>query len=219
MRLGLGGGNRHVEGGPSPGGGAPDTANDSRLVYPCTIHYNGRLGGLHTLFTESQQARAEWKQKLDEAIGLRKVVQESNKVFELEPLSTDTFLVPSISSAAVPSWNHENSLTGKVTCSVPFSKLKTFTFLHLSYVFQATADGRALVAIGCAEGVWIGFRHDSRCSYSRVCSLCRLTNATLAMRRVLHLKMVTQCAMLEDFGMFLVLADKVFLPVIAFTRY
>ena len=29
------------------------------------------------------------------------------------------------------------------------------------------------------------------------------------MRRVLHLKMVTQCAMLEDFGMFLVLADKV----------
>ncbi|KAG1747883.1 CNH domain-containing protein [Suillus paluster] len=175
LRLGLGGGNKHVEGGPSPGSGAPDAAGDSRLVYPCTIHYNGRLGGLYTVFTESQQARAEWKQKLDEAIGLRKVVQESNKVFELEPLSTDTFLVPSIASAAVPSWNHENSLTGKVTCSVPFT----------------TADGRALVAIGCAEGVWIGFRHDSR-----------------SMRRVLHLKMVTQCAMLEDFGMFLVLADK-----------
>jgi len=29
-----------------------------------------------------------------------------------------------------------------------------------------------------------------------------------AIRRVLHLKMVTQCAMLEDFGIFLVLADK-----------
>ena len=29
------------------------------------------------------------------------------------------------------------------------------------------------------------------------------------MRRVLHVKMVTQCAMLEDFGLFLVLADKV----------
>jgi hypothetical protein len=78
---------------------------------------------LYTLYTESQQARLEWKQKLDEAIGLRKVVQESNKVFELEALSTDTFLVQSISSAAVPSWNHENSLTGKVTCSVPFSEL------------------------------------------------------------------------------------------------
>lgn len=33
------------------------------------------------------------------------------------------------------------------------------------------------------------------------------------MRRVLHLKMVTQCAMLEDFGIFLVLADKVSLAV------
>jgi RHO1 GDP-GTP exchange protein 1/2 len=29
-----------------------------------------------------------------------------------------------------------------------------------------------------------------------------------ALRRVLHLKMVTQCAMLDDFGIFLVLADK-----------
>jgi hypothetical protein len=30
-----------------------------------------------------------------------------------------------------------------------------------------------------------------------------------AMRRVLHLKTVTQCGVLEDFGIFLVLADKV----------
>ncbi|KAL4062545.1 CNH domain-containing protein [Scleroderma citrinum] len=178
LRLGLGG-NKHTDdrGGPStPGSGAPDSAGDSRLVYPCTIHYSGRLGGLYTLFTESQQGRAEWKQKLEEALGLRKVVQESNKVFEMEPLSTDTFFVPTLSASnTAPSWNHESAFTGKVTCSVPFN----------------TADGRELVAIGCAEGVWIGFRHDSR-----------------SMRRVLHLKMVTQCAMLEDFGMFLVLADK-----------
>lgn len=35
------------------------------------------------------------------------------------------------------------------------------------------------------------------------------------MRRVLHLKMVTQCAMLEDFGIFLVLADKVGLQALS----
>lgn len=179
LRLGLGGGNRHIDDRPgpaTPGGAAPDSASDSRLVYPCTIHYSGRLGGLYTLFTESQQGRTDWKQKLEEALGLRKIVQESNKVFEMEPLSTDTFFVPTLSASnTAPSWNHENAFTGKVTCSVPFN----------------TADGRELVAIGCAEGVWIGFRHDSR-----------------SMRRVLHLKMVTQCAMLEDFGMFLVLADK-----------
>ncbi|KAL6309388.1 Dbl-like domain-containing protein [Sparassis latifolia] len=174
LRLGRSVPERH-EGMGTPGATAsPET--DARAVYPCTIHHNGRLGGLYTLFAESMQARNEWKQVLDEAMGLRKVVQESNKVFEIETLSADTFIVPSITpGAGAPSWNHENAYTGKVTCSVPFT----------------TADGRGLVAIGCAEGVWIGFRHDSR-----------------SMRRVLHLKMVTQCAMLEDFGIFLVLADK-----------
>ncbi|KAJ7089842.1 Dbl-like domain-containing protein [Mycena belliarum] len=155
----------------------PESAGDSRLVYPWTINHNGRLGGPpHVLFSESQQARAEWKQKLEEALGIRKVVQESNRVFEIETLSADTFLVPAVQvGPASPQWNQDTSFTGKVTCSVPFN----------------TADGRGLVAIGCAEGVWIGFRHDPR-----------------SMRRVLHLKMVTQCAMLEEFGIFLVLADK-----------
>ncbi|KAJ7580194.1 Dbl-like domain-containing protein [Mycena floridula] len=170
---------RNLRGGGGTNHTNPDNAADSvdaRAVFPCTIHHNGRLGGPYILYAESSQIRIEWKQKLEEALGLRKVVQESNKVFEVETLSTDTFLVPSlVSGANAPSWNQENSFTGKVTCSVPFN----------------TPDGRGLVAVGCSEGVWIGFRHDSR-----------------SMRRVLHLKMVTQCAMLEDFGIFLVLADK-----------
>lgn len=41
--------------------------------------------------------------------------------------------------------------------------------------------------------------HFERCAYTSV----------LALRRVLHLRQVTQCAMLEEFGIFLVLADKV----------
>ncbi|KAF7289464.1 hypothetical protein HMN09_01340400 [Mycena chlorophos] len=163
-------------GGDSAATATPDSAGDSRMMYPWTIHHNGRLGGAHILFSESPQARTEWKQKLDEALGIRKVVQESNKVFEIETLSADTFLVPSVQvGTPPPQWNQSTQFTGKVTCSVPFN----------------TADGRGLVAIGCAEGVWIGFRHDPR-----------------SMRRVLHLKMVTQCAMLEEFGIFLVLADK-----------
>jgi hypothetical protein len=36
------------------------------------------------------------------------------------------------------------------------------------------------------------------------------------MHRVLHLKMVTQCAMLEDIGIFLVLADKVYASLTIF---
>jgi hypothetical protein len=34
---------------------------------------------------------------------------------------------------------------------------------NLFLILIASADGRALVAVGCAKGVWIGFRHDSRC--------------------------------------------------------
>ncbi|KAJ3993116.1 Dbl homology domain-containing protein, partial [Lentinula boryana] len=165
---------------------ADTSRTDARSVYPCTIHHNGRMGGNYILYAESASARSEWKEKLEEAVGLRKVVQESNKVFEIETLSSDTFLVPSMglggnergdrgAAGGGLGPSYENAFTGKVTCSVPFN----------------TPDGRGLVAIGCAEGVWIGFRHDSR-----------------SMRRVLHLKMVTQCAMLEDFGIFLVLADK-----------
>ncbi|KAI0322785.1 Dbl-like domain-containing protein [Amylostereum chailletii] len=159
-----------------PAAQSPDAVVDARVVYPCTIHHNGRLGGLYTVYAESATVRGEWLEKLNEALVLRKVVQESNKVFDVETLSVDTFLAPSFATApANNSWNAESAFTGQVTCSVPFT----------------TADGRALVAVGCAEGVWIGFRHDAR-----------------SMRRVLHLKMVTQCAMLEEFGIFLVLADK-----------
>ncbi|KAJ6485700.1 signal transducer [Mycena sanguinolenta] len=168
---------RNLRGGDSAVASAtPDSAGDSRVVYPWTIHHNGRLGGAQILFSETAQGRSEWKQKLEEAMGIRAVVQESNKVFEVETLSADTFLVPSVQvGPPSPQWNQDTSYTGKVTCSVPFN----------------TNDGRGLVAVGCAEGVWIGFRHDPR-----------------SMRRVLHLKMVTQCAMLEEFGIFLVLADK-----------
>ena len=51
---------------------------------------------------------------------------------------------------------------------------------------------------------------DVRCAFLSCCTVSESLLA--AMRRVLHVKMVTQCAMLEDFGIFLVLADKVKTP-------
>ncbi|BEJ01662.1 hypothetical protein CcaverHIS631_0603440 [Cutaneotrichosporon cavernicola] len=54
-----------------------------------------------------------------------------------------------------------------------------------------TADHRKLVAIGCEQGLWIGVQHDPS-----------------SLRKVLHVKAVTQIAILEEFGIVLVLADK-----------
>ncbi|KIM21778.1 hypothetical protein M408DRAFT_80040, partial [Serendipita vermifera MAFF 305830] len=151
--------------------GVNEPVDDNRYVFPLQLHQNGRTGGVLTFFTESAHARIEWELKLEEALGVRSVVQEVNKVFDLEILSVDIFLGRSTASDA---WDKEGMFTATVTCSVPFT----------------TSDGRKLVAIGCTEGVWIGPRNNSK-----------------SMRQVLHLNLVTQCAMLEDFGLFLVLAE------------
>ncbi|KAJ6607025.1 CNH domain-containing protein [Mycena sp. CBHHK59/15] len=164
----------------------PESAGDSRAVFPWTIHHNGRLGGPYILFSESAQARSEWKQKLEEALGIRKVVQESNKVFEAETLSADTFLVPSVQVGPTsPAWNQDTSFTGKVP-ALFLSVSCLMRELSGAYDPSRHLGWAWIVAIGCAEGVWIGFRHDPK-----------------SMRRVLHLKMVTQCAMLDEFGIFL----------------
>lgn len=72
------------------------------------------------MFVESEKARLEWKFKLEEAIRLRKVVQESSKLFEMKALSVDTFLVPAVLEDAGSSFLRDGNFTGKVTCSVPF---------------------------------------------------------------------------------------------------
>ena len=67
---------------PPPNGasGSKDDSQDSRSIYPFWIHYTGRAGGIYQFFTDSGVSRAEWKQKLEEAMEMRKVVQDSNKV-------------------------------------------------------------------------------------------------------------------------------------------
>ncbi|KAG9103502.1 hypothetical protein FRC06_010384 [Ceratobasidium sp. 370] len=96
---------------PNGAGGPGDSAQDSRLIYSFGIHYTGRAGGISQFFIDSNTARAEWRQKLEEATEMRKVVQDSNKVFELETLSNETFAQP---KGYTPSsnWNEDASLMG-----------------------------------------------------------------------------------------------------------
>ncbi|KAG8896511.1 hypothetical protein FRB99_008857 [Tulasnella sp. 403] len=96
---GGGGANERNDANAQNGGSGSD---DSKTVWPCSIHHTGRVGGLYQLFAESAQIRAEWKQKLEEAIAMRTIVQESNKVFEIRNLSENTFVVPSIMGSTAP---------------------------------------------------------------------------------------------------------------------
>ncbi|THU99669.1 hypothetical protein K435DRAFT_937940 [Dendrothele bispora CBS 962.96] len=145
----------------------------SNLVYPIMLHCPGRKGDPRcTLYAETAQARAVWKRKLEEALTLRTEAQEHNKVFQIQTLQENSFAT-SLDAGNIVSWGR-NSLTGKITCSVPFH----------------TSDGRSLIAIGCVDGVWAVFRDDPK-----------------SMKKVLDLRQVTQCAVLDDYGIFLVLAD------------
>jgi len=103
-----------------------EAVSDSRRVYPLTLHHNGRSGGPCILYAETTHTRAEWKNKLEEALGSRKIVQGFNKVFEIEYLSRDTFIMPSLAlNNAGQAWTQENTFTGKVSCSFRFSNPPT----------------------------------------------------------------------------------------------
>jgi hypothetical protein len=115
--------NRRTPQSPTGSGHGRADSTESGLLYPFTIHHTGRLGGPCVLYAESALVRTEWQKKLEETLGLRRVVMESNKVFEMETLSQDTFLVPNVSGPqVVTSWGDPAVLGGKVTCSVPFSE-------------------------------------------------------------------------------------------------
>lgn len=106
---------------PPSAGESLNAVDNLRVAYPCKIYYDGRLGGPFTLFAKSSQARLEWKAELEEAIRLRKVVKESNKVFEVEILSADTVFAPTHLANAGPSQSGDGYVAGNVTCSIPFS--------------------------------------------------------------------------------------------------
>ena len=70
---GFGGGNRgdnRNDAQANTPGMSLESATDSRVICLCTILPTGRLGGLYTLYAESAQARSEWMDKLQEAIGV-----------------------------------------------------------------------------------------------------------------------------------------------------
>jgi hypothetical protein len=88
------------------------------MAWPLNVLFigQGQLGGQYTLFAESQSIRNEWHEKLQHAKVLRAEVNDAGKVFELTPLSTDTFYQSS-------NYTVKDDFTGRVTCSMPFSEL------------------------------------------------------------------------------------------------
>jgi len=123
-----------------------ENATDSRFVYPLTLHHNGRTGGPYILYVESGQICSEWQKKLVDVLGLQKAVQDSNKVFEVEYLSRDTFIIPSITQGANGStWNQDSQFSSWAESDVfgAFqSVLAFFFFLHCCGCSMSLVFGR-----------------------------------------------------------------------------
>lgn len=90
-----------------------------------------------------------------------------SEVFQVMTLNSDTFVIPQKGG--------ESLLSGKVNCFIPFSKQfgptnfspkLIWADLFLSLV--ASPDGRACLAVGCDEGLWMGDRNDSQCEGLRL---------------------------------------------------
>jgi hypothetical protein len=78
------------------GVGQHEDEDGSRQIWPFNILFigQGQLGGQYTLFTDTYAHRAEWQDKLEHAKVLRAEVNDAGKVFEMTPLSLDTFIMP-----------------------------------------------------------------------------------------------------------------------------
>lgn len=114
------------------GNGRTTDVVDNRSLYPFAIRVAGRHQRENneapwTFFTESQTIREAWRQALDEAINIRKHVQEVNKLFEVETISADNFYISAAGTSEVHDANHG---TGRVTCSVPFCKSWRFIIIY-----------------------------------------------------------------------------------------
>ncbi|KAG8989721.1 hypothetical protein FRB94_014080 [Tulasnella sp. JGI-2019a] len=96
-----------------------------------------------------------------------------NEIFELRDLTGDTFRTQI--NTTRKSTIGLLPFSGEVTCSVPF----------------VSFSGEELIAVGCSEGLWLGFRSDPKSFY-----------------QILALKGITECVMLEEYDLLLILAGR-----------
>ncbi|GAA95255.1 uncharacterized protein L969DRAFT_58178 [Mixia osmundae IAM 14324] len=162
----------------TPQPGYTPATGDERLVYPITFRYLGRHGGTFVLFVDSPTQRADWQSSLTEATRARELMCDQTKVIEPFVMSDQTFVTKA------PPVELARSHGTKSGSKVPYGAPTCSTPFTI-------ASGRQLVAIGNRDGLWIGLRHDPT-----------------SLRLVAHLHDITQCAVLQEFGLMVLLAHK-----------
>ncbi|THH33188.1 hypothetical protein EUX98_g965 [Antrodiella citrinella] len=118
----------------------PSFRSKKNEMFPFKVyHASSPSTRAYTFFARDAEERNTWKAKLLDALAMRKVGQDANKLFAPITVCGGFFKAPSLAGPSLGS-----RFTGKITCVAPFS------------------SGREnFIAIGCPSGVYVLHRHDS----------------------------------------------------------
>ncbi|WFD18905.1 Rho guanine nucleotide exchange factor [Malassezia caprae] len=143
---------------------------DVHGMYPFSVWHRFRPAQVWTMYAPSEEVRQAWRHALSQAA----TSDPAAGPFMRCDCSGDVFRPPIASPGTMLAWRDSSGMAD-ITCTASWRG----------------PSGEALLAIGTAEGVWIG--HPAR---------------PTTLRKVLHVRHVTQCAVLAPYHRFLVLADR-----------
>ncbi|OCH94369.1 hypothetical protein OBBRIDRAFT_141319 [Obba rivulosa] len=113
-----------------------------RPVYPFTIyHASAKSTRRYTLYAGTEELRREWYSALVDALGVRKVRQDSNMWFAPHAINEGYFKYTITSSLS------STPFTGRITAAAPLS-----------------AGGKNFIAVGCPTGVYVALRGEASSS-------------------------------------------------------
>ena len=189
-------------------GGLASPTTD-KLIYPFSITYLSSSGDTYTLYADSAAARNSWVDKIMEARNERARSMSTIEPFQARIIGESVFGVPT----------SVDQLSQKIPALVELSTMHRSLVALRAEPFGSRTLGRAitsarvncaksfiapentdyahqrLVAVGTDDGVYIGYLPE-------ISGLCTTWS------KVLSLNQTTQIDVLEEFGVFLVLANK-----------
>jgi hypothetical protein len=182
---------------------------DKALIYPFSITYLSVNGDTYTLYADTPNARQTWVDKIMEAKMERAIAVRETEPFEAKIVAESVFG----NTTTVEQWNAkpppvvEHSSMHKALTTMrtePFGSRtlgKAITWARIncakSFIAPEGTDfaHQRLIAVGTDDGVYIGY-------------LPELSGLCTQWAKVLHTKDTTMIDVMEEFGVFLVLASK-----------
>jgi hypothetical protein len=183
--------------------------SDKALIYPFSVTHLSSSGDTYTLYAESSTARQQWVDRIMEAKNERAATTSTTEPFQVNIVAESVFGNPmSFEQLQVipPTLVDFSTMNRALTAlrAEPFGsrtlgRAITLSRINCAKLFIAPENTdyahQRLVAVGTDDGVYIGHTPEQS-------GLC--TQWT----KVLSLKESTQMDVLEEFGVFLVLANK-----------